>query len=458
MAGIGFRLLKLLNQESYLSTMQAYLYSALISSGPWLVTIIVLGLINVVQSHDPGAAADTTRFRLTIVYCYAFSLILVGIIQMPLTRYLADLLYSRDLQMYLPTFVSAAAIVGTIQALVGIAAVVWLSDWSLLYRSHAVILYVAVSITWVAMIFISTVQDYHSVSFSFVFGAVVSLGGAYWLGPKFGAEGYLTGYTVGQVFICLMLVLRVAVEFPSHLPVSFDWLRYLRRFPSLVIIGFSYNLAIWIDKFIFWFGPVGYRADAFLHSCELYDTPMFLAYLTVVPAMSLFLIRIETSFYRSYQGFYSAIVNKKSLRAIRQQKASMVSSIRLSMARLIKLQGSISLVTVLITPYLVGLLPLTWMHVSVMRAGTLGAFLHSLFLLLSIGLLYFEFRTETVYLTLLFLIANGLFSWATIGFGVAYYGYGYLAACYLSLVVGLVVLDYKLRNPEYITFAGQPIG
>jgi uncharacterized membrane protein len=34
MAGIGFRLRRILDQESYMATIEAYIYSALISSGP----------------------------------------------------------------------------------------------------------------------------------------------------------------------------------------------------------------------------------------------------------------------------------------------------------------------------------------------------------------------------------------------------------------------------------------
>jgi len=457
MAGIGFRLRKMLDQESYLATIQAYLYSALISSGPWLITILVIGLLGFLQTRAAYPFTQIVIFRLTIIYVYAFSLIIVGIIQMPLTRYLADLLFARDLQMYLPTYIAALIAVGVVQGLIGGTAIFFFSDWSFTYASHAFILYLAVSFTWVAMIFITTVKDFFSISLSFLLGGIISVGLGYYLGKSRGTEGYLIGYTAGQVFLFLFLTLRIAVEFRSRLSLSFDFLRYLKLYPTLVLVGFLYNLAIWIDKFVFWFGPVGKNVDAFLHSCDVYDVPMFLAYLTIVPAMSLFLIRIETSFYQRYKSFYGAIVSKKSLSTIRSQKEAMVQSIKLSLVRLLKIQGTISLLAVLAVPYLIDLLPLNWLHLNTLRIGILGAFLHVLFLILSICLLYFEFRLETMWLTLAFFALNTAGAYLTVHRGISFYGYGYFAACFLCLLAGILVLDYKIRNLEYITFVMQPV-
>ena len=457
MAGIGFRLRKMLDQESYLATIQAYLYAALISSGPWLITILVLGILGILQSRASYPFDQIILFRLTIIYVYAFSLIVVGIVQMPLTRYLADLLFAKDIQMYLPTYIAALIAVGVVQTLIGVPAVFLFTDWSLAFALHALILYLAVSFTWIAMIFVSTVKDFFSISLAFVAGGVVSIAGGYYLSETRGAEGYMVGYTAGQVLIFLVLTLRLAVEFRSRLSISFDFLRYLKLYPTLTLIGFLYNLAIWIDKFVFWFSPVGEHVDAFLYSCNLYDVPMYLAYLTIVPAMSLFLIRIETSFYQHYKNFYGAIVGKRSWGAIRNQKQAMVDSIKLSIVRLLKIQGSISLLAILAVPYVLDLLRLNWLLLNILRIGILGAFLHALLLVLCVVLLYFEFRLETLVLTAMFFLLNLVFALFTLSLGISFYGYGYFMASFLVLLTGIAVMDYKIRNLEYITFVTQPV-
>lgn len=456
MAGIGFRLRRMLDQESYLATIKAYLYSALISSGPWLITILVIGILGILQASKVPFE-ESTIFRMTIIYVYAFSLIIVGLIQMPLTRYLADLLFARDFEMYFPTYAAAILLVGGVQAVIGGVAVFGYTEWSTLFKIHAFLLYLVVSFIWVAMIFVSTVKDFVSISLAFVGGGVASIVGGYWLETVRGVDGYMMGYTLGQIVIFLVLTARIALEFPSKRGLSFEFVGYMRKFPSLVGVGFLYNLAIWADKFIFWFSPVGEHVDAFLHSCYLYDVPMYLAYLTVVPAMSLFLIRIETSFYQYYKNYYGAIVGKRGLGEIMERKAEMIDSIKLSTSRLIRIQGTVSLIGLLIVPYLIGPLGLNWLHLGILRVGILAAFIHVMFLLLSIGLLYFEFRKETLAITALFLVLNVIGTFYALELGLPYFGYGYLAACFVSLLAGALILDYKIRNLEYITFVTQPV-
>lgn len=60
-------------------------------------------------------------------------------------------------------------------------------------------------------------------------------------------------------------------------------------------------------------------------------------------------------------------------------------------------------------------------------------------------------------LTLLFFALNAAATAVTVYLGLEFYGYGYLAASFLTLLAGILVLDYKLKNLEYITFVMQPV-
>jgi len=91
-----------------------------------------------------------------------------------------------------------------------------------------------------------------------------------------------------------------------------------------------------------------------------------------------------------------------------------------------------------------------------MRIGILGAFLHSLFLILNVFLFYFEFRREALLLNLLFLVLNISLSYFSLHIGEFYFGYGYFAACFLSLFTGVFVFCFKMNNLEYKTFMLQP--
>ncbi len=74
MAGIGFELRKLLKSDSLVGLLQAYAYAGVISSGPWVLSIIgilVIGLLSV----DGGGARRSwcTQFQVSVTYLIAVS-------------------------------------------------------------------------------------------------------------------------------------------------------------------------------------------------------------------------------------------------------------------------------------------------------------------------------------------------------------------------------------------------
>ncbi|MGC8001539.1 exopolysaccharide Pel transporter PelG, partial [Salmonella enterica] len=70
---------------------------------------------------------------------------------------------------------------------------------------------------------------------------------------------------------------------------------------SLMAIGLLYNTAIWIDKAMFWYTPETSQAIIGpLRASVIYDLPVFLAYLSIIPGMAIFLLRMETDFVEDY--------------------------------------------------------------------------------------------------------------------------------------------------------------
>lgn len=60
MAGIGFELRKMLKRDSLLGLLRAYTYAGIISSGPWILSIVGILLIGILtlplfhESHNRG--------------------------------------------------------------------------------------------------------------------------------------------------------------------------------------------------------------------------------------------------------------------------------------------------------------------------------------------------------------------------------------------------------------------
>ena len=97
-------------------------------------------------------------------------------------------------------------------------------------------------------------------------------------------------------------------------PQSIDFLFWKKKllYPSLMLIGLLYNLGIWIDKFMFWYYPdTSEQIIGPLRASVIYDLPVFMAYLSIIPGMAVFLVRIETDFVDFYD-FASAIYDSRN--------------------------------------------------------------------------------------------------------------------------------------------------
>ncbi|MHC4884507.1 MAG: exopolysaccharide Pel transporter PelG [Planctomycetota bacterium] len=455
MAGIGFRLQKILREDSFASVLVAYAYSALISSGPWLLSILGISLIGLLARFFV-TQTSAFLFSTVIVYTYMLSLILTGPIQMGTTRYIADRLFVHDAQALLPCFnwVGGWVLGGT--GVFGLCLYL-VSGIPFVQGLAGVIILQMVSLCWIGMLFLSAAKDYLAIVRAFFLGYALSVAATV-LGARYlGLTGMLWGFAVGQVALTGLLASRVRTEFPSATSHDSTVLEHWRSLPALALIGLFYNAGIWIDKLAFWFSEQGEKIQGIFHASGGYDTCMFLAYISIVPSMALFLIRIETGFYKHYAAFYEAITGGGGLAVIRRERQAMTDAMRLSMGRLLKLQGGITLCLMMSVPWLLPMIGASIDLVPLMRVALLASFVQVQVLLLMIALLYFNWRREVAILTAVFFFTNLGFTLVTLYLPSAFHGWGYLCSCLVTLVTGLTSLERRLARLEYETFASEAI-
>lgn len=456
MAGIGFELRRLLHgRYGVLTKSYAYACAGLISSGPWILTVLTMLALNV-AGNDIGNEHSQT-FRALVTAAFSYSLLTVGFAQMPLTRYLSDLLYAGRHDEVLPAFAGAALPLGALQAVT--ASLYCLAGGFDAQLSFAwVSLYVVVSLVWLAVAWLTVVRQYGQILVAFVAGMLVSLVSIYAAGPRGGAAGAVAAYAAGQALTLSLLVRAILIGTAPARGRVFSLWTALRRYPLLVLVGFGYSAAIWIDKFMFWFGD-GVGSHALVRSHPLYDTCTFLAYLSVVPALALNLVHFETAFYEHYRGYYAAITQGMPLREIVWRRQEMTRNLGEGAARLLRVQGVITLVAIVFAPQILAAVAMPEGAVRLFRIACLGAFFHVGFLIASLLLLYFDLQRQALFSTGLFLVLNGALSAATVKIGYSSYGLGYATAALVALVVACTQLSRKLAALEYETFAthaGKP--
>ena len=96
MAGIGFTLKKLFEDESYSARSKAYAYSAIVSAGPWIAAVITVNAMVLLSKLFMVGNAQRDLFMGTMVYSFVFSQIITSPWQLLITRYVSDRLYMRE--------------------------------------------------------------------------------------------------------------------------------------------------------------------------------------------------------------------------------------------------------------------------------------------------------------------------------------------------------------------------
>ena len=456
MAGIGFELQRVTREDSFLSAIRGYLYAAVISSGPWLISVIALSLLGIISASFLSTQA-TTLFAATITHTFAISLISTGVIQMAVTRYLADQMYLGRTEALSPTFVTVLTLSSAAQFVL-INVLMAFTDLPLGYRLPAAAIYVAVSGIWMAMVFLSAARDYVSIVLSFTAGYLVSFVAAVGLGASFGSDAYLIGFAAGQVLTLGLLSARVLAEFGLTWSYSAEFFGHFRRYPALIAIGFFYNLALWADKIAFWLSPQGVDVGSYLKVFPGYDTSFFVASLVIVPALAIFTVNIETDFYVHYKSFYSAIQNQLSLGELIDAKRGMMRSVRKSYLALLKIQSGLTLLVVaLLTPPIMRAFGIPQDYWDMFRVMIVAMSVQVFLLFTILILLYLDLRGSVLIVCSVFVATNLGFTIMTMPLGYDFYGYGFLASTIVSTLVSFVLLIDRFRKLEYLTFTRQPL-
>jgi len=451
MAGIGYALEKLIKRDDLLGTFQGYSIGAIISTGPWLFTIVSLMGINFLVNNWVEIS-QITNFRIILIYNYSFSLVLTGPVILIATRYLADGIYNKSIESSPSMLLIALGITYIIGMLSILPFYTFFVELSLVLKIAAISNYFLVASVWVVSIFLTALKDYKAYIFIYAIGMGISFFSSLFFASNYGTSGLLFGFNLGLTVIVFSTIARVFSEYPYMFQWPASFLPYFKKYWELSIGGLLFAAAIWIDKWIMWFAPEREITAGVLIYHADYDVAMFLAYLSIIPAMALFLVSSETGFNKKYQEYYSCIKNHAPFSIISSKHQNMVNFLSINFRNIFILQGAICILTIILTPQIIHYFGGHYLQLGMLRLGILGAFFHILFLFISTIFMYFDLRRINFTLLVLFLLLNGLFSYLSMQSGYEYYGYGYFLATLLTFIISLIVLVKVLNKLPYYTF------
>jgi uncharacterized membrane protein len=457
MAGIGFELRKLLEKDSYFGLIQAYAYAGIISSGPWVLSIIGILFVGFLSLGVVYPHASIVQFQVSVTYLILSSLILTGFIQLGFTRFIADSLFKKQEKLVLPNFNGMLLVVTSIGGILGLLAIFFLfPNMSVSYRMLMFSGFVILCAIWVATIFLSGMKQYKQIVFLFAVGYSITVLGALLL-RSYGMEGLLLGFVIGHFVLLIGMVTLTLRTFPlEETVISFDFMRPGAMYVSLIFTGFLYNLAVWADKLIFWFYPdTSQSIIGPLRASLIYDLPIFLAYLAIIPGMAVFLVRIETDFVEYYEKFYDAVREGGSLDHIETMRDNMVFTVRLGLFEIVKIQAIAVLLVFVLGEKLLGWLGISTMYLPLLYVDVVAAGLQVVLLGILNVFFYLDKRHIVVLLCVLFLTTNIVLTSLSLYLGANFYGYGFALSLLITVLTGMHYLSRKLDLLEYETFMLQ---
>ena len=451
MAGIGFVLRKLAARQDLAGIFQGYLYSAIISSGPWLFTILAIGGLVTIGSNFLYQDA-LTNFRIIIIYNFAFSLVLSSPVFMVGTRFLADLIYAEEVEKAPGMYLGALTLLFGSQALVVVPFYFGYVELQPLERMGALANYFLITGIWLSSVFVTALKDYQAITRTFGLGMISAFLATLFLAPAFGAAGMLAGFNFGLLLIFFSLTARVFAEYPDRPTQPWAFLGHFRKYWEIALTGLLYNLAIWVDKWIMWFAPEREVHSNGMISNPDYDAAMFLAYLSIVPAMALFTFNIETRFYERYLRFYQDIQNHANYARIAENHKRIWAAVSASSRSLLVLQVSLTLLGIFFAAPILEWLKISFTQLGIFRYGVLGALFHVFAMFLNVVLSYFDVRRQALLVAAVFFASNTLFTWMSLHWGFAWYGVGYAMASILTFALAYLLVARHVMQLPYQTF------
>jgi polysaccharide biosynthesis protein PelG len=456
MAGIGFELRRILQKGTLTSLLGAYGYAGIIGSGPWVLSIVGILAVGLLTAATVIPAFAVTQFQVSITYLIAGSLVLTGPLQLSYTRFVADRMFEKKNDLVLPNFHAMLLTVTWTSGLLGLFIIVFFFDGEpLTYRLLMMAGFVLLSNIWIATILLSGLKQHREIVVLYGIGYGVSVLAALAL-ARFNLAGLVGGFVIGQAVLLAGMLGLIVREFPTARFMSFEFFRADQHFKSLMWTGLFYNAGVWADKAMFWFWPpTSELIVGPLRASLIYDLPIFLAYLSIIPGMAVFLLRLETDFVDYYDAFFDAVRSGGSLRLIERYRNGMVETARLGIFEIIKIQSIAALLVIAIGGTLLAWLDISPLYEPLLAVMVIGAGLQVVLLGILNVFFYLDRRRIALQLTGGFLLLNTVFTAITLKAGPVFYGLGFAAALLVVCVWGLILLDRVFERLEYETFMLQ---
>lgn len=308
MAGIGFELKKLFHRRGLMAMLRAYGYAGVICAGPMLLGVLLQFGVLIVSGWWQVGRPDRDLLVCMITYTLLASLVLTSFLSMPVTRFLADMLFDHDEKMILPSFWGSTGIMLVVGAVLYTVFLLF-SGATLMQGALCSWLFLEMIVNWNAMSYLTAIKDYKSILYSFVAAVLVAFVTSCVLlalaCPP--VESLLFAVVLGYGVMLVWDVLLLHRYFPQSRKHPWLFLQWVDQFLPLALTGLLTTIGLFAHLVITWCGPLGIKVKGLFYGAPYYDVPAMLAFLTILITTVNFVVSVEVNFYPTYRSYYSLL-------------------------------------------------------------------------------------------------------------------------------------------------------
>lgn len=450
MAGIGFQLNRMARDGGIGGTIAAAIHGLAISSGPWFCTTAAIGGLQMLLAHRLDGTA-ILRLQAGLIYSFSASAVISAPVMLVATRMVADALFGQALERVPSILVAALATttpVAVIAAclLFGLAAQMPLVE-ALLAASCLVLL----SQIWICSLFLTTILRYQRVLLAFVLGAAVATPVAM-AAPAGGSVAMPLLAVAGGLLVTLTTLLGTILEaFPAPPVWPADWWQTLAASYHVAIAGVLGTAAVWVDKWIIWYGPGSVVASGYLRLHPLYDSASFLGLLSLAAALVMILVVVETRFHTAFAKLLSGCTGNAVLARLQAARAEVVTALLEGGRVLVVAQGTLAFILWVTAPRLLAAVGADPRSIVPFRFVVVGCIFHMLTAFCTTILAYFDLNGRVLLIFAAFFTASAASTALTLGNFVTL-GWGYLAGAVFGAVIGIACVAFAVRDLLYLLF------
>lgn len=463
MASLGNSIKKSFEKKSIFGTLFGILSSTLTTVAP--MVLIMGGIFALYRLLDYSSVpySDRVLFTSSILYIFIFALICTAPFNAVISRFISDKIFEERYDSILPCYYGGLFVNMILCCILGIPFYVracFVGDIAPVYAFTCFLAFIALSITFYSMLYLSITKDYAKISLFFGIGVITMI-----LLALFTVKILHFSVTYGMLFaitggFCAISICEYAYihgYFHKDNGEYFAFLAYFKTHWQLAVTNFIYSLTLYVHNFIFWTVEDRLLVNNTYVCYPPYDMATCIAMFTNISASVILITQIELHFHERYKAYSEAVIGGR-LRDIEKAKSRMFSLLSYQLIDVVRNQFIISVLAYLICIVFLPRFGFAGTIMEIYPCLAAGYFVVFLLYACIIFLFYFNDKTGALLTNIVFLTVTVIVTCFARNFSPIWYGIGTFTGAFSGWIIAYLRLRWIERNlDEHIFCQGELI-